>query len=192
MSFLLPGTGFGGSCFPKDVKALVSYGSQIGQPLRILEAVIETNNMQPGLTVALVREAVGNLTGKCIAILGLAFKPGTDDIRESPAIPVIRALLKEGARVIAHDPIAIKSMKEELLNVDLVYCDNLKETIKNADAIVLITSWPEYRGIYDQIKSRPVPVIDGRRFLDKGKFMHYSGIGLGKPQMGVGAEGGQP
>jgi UDPglucose 6-dehydrogenase len=179
MSFLFPGTGFGGSCFPKDVNALVSYGAEFGQPMRILDAVMETNNKQPEVTVSLVRDELGGLTGKRIAILGLAFKPGTDDVRGSPAIPVIKALLNEGASVVAHDPIAISSMKEVLLNFVVDYSDDLTEVIRNIDAIVLITSWAEYSGVYDQIKSRQIPVIDGRRFLDKERFLRYRGIGLG-------------
>lgn len=183
MSFLLPGTGFGGSCFPKDVKALVSFGSKIGQPLPILEAVVETNQRQPDVTVGLVRSELGTLRDKRIAVLGLAFKPGTDDVRESPAIGVIAALLREGASVVAHDPIAIESMKRAHPNSAVLYCETLDDTLDDVDAIVLVTSWPEYERIHDLVKSRSVPVIDGRRFLDKTLFAHYSGIGLGKAQV---------
>jgi UDPglucose 6-dehydrogenase/GDP-mannose 6-dehydrogenase len=180
MAFLFPGTGFGGSCFPKDVKALVSFGFKSGQPLNILDAVLETNRMQPHMTLGLIREELGILKNKRIAVLGLAFKAGTDDVRESPAIPIIEALLKEDAYVYAHDPIAIHSMKTAFPNFKIDYCDNLDETIKDVDAIVLVTSWPDYQMIHDQLKTKSVPVIDGRRFLDKTKFECYRGIGLNK------------
>lgn len=183
MSFLLPGTGFGGSCFPKDVKALVSFGAQAGQQLHILEAVVDINRRQPDVTVGLVREELGTLNGKRVAVLGLAFKPGTDDVRESPAISVIKLLLKEGASVVAHDPIAIESMKALCPELVVDYCNNLGDTMKNVDAIVLVTAWPEYRRICDRPESKFIPVIDGRRFLDKTQFARYRGIGLNKLQV---------
>jgi UDPglucose 6-dehydrogenase len=186
MSFLLPGTGFGGSCFPKDVKALVSFGTQVGQPLHILQAVVETNRSQPGVTVGLVREELGTLKGKRVAVLGLAFKPGTDDVRESPAISIIMQLLEEGAFVVGHDPIAIESMKAGYPELVVNYCDNLDDTIKNVDAIVLVTSWPEFQRISDLLESKSIPIIDGRRFLDKTQFARYSGIGLNKSQVTMG------
>lgn len=183
MSFLLPGTGFGGSCFPKDVKALVSFGSRIGQPLPILGAVLETNKMQPNVTVGLVRTELGTLRNKRIAVLGLAFKPDTDDVRESPAINIIATLLQEGASVVAHDPIAIESMKRALPGSAVRYCETLDDALSDVDAIVLVTSWPEYKHIHDIVKSNSIPVIDGRRFLDKKQIARYSGIGLSKAQV---------
>jgi UDPglucose 6-dehydrogenase len=183
MSFLHPGTGFGGSCFPKDVKALSSFGANIGHPLRILEAVIETNRLQPNVTIELIRDELRSLKGKHVAVLGLAFKPGTDDVRETPAFSVIKLLLNENAYVVAHDPIAVESMKATYPELEVNrYCSDLQEAINEADAVVLLTSWPEYLLIYDQLKSKSIPVIDGRRFLDKGDYKHYSGIGLNRKQ----------
>ena len=178
MSFLYPGTGFGGSCFPKDVKALVSFGSSNGQSLNILEAVLDTNRMQPDITVNLIRKKLGTLNEKRIAVLGLAFKAGTDDVRESPAIHIINALLKDNAFVVAHDPIAISSMKAAFPALCINYCDRLDEAIKDSDAIVLVTSWPEYKTINVKIGDKSIPIIDGRRYLDKTKFENYEGIGL--------------
>jgi UDPglucose 6-dehydrogenase len=181
MSFLYPGTGFGGSCFPKDVKALSSFGAKIGHPLRILEAVIETNRLQPSITIELIRDELRSLKGKRIAVLGLAFKPGTDDVRETPAITVIKLLLDENAYVVAHDPIAVESMKATYPEIEVNhYCSNLQEAIIDIDAVVLLTSWPEYQLIYDQLKSKSIPVIDGRRFFEKGTYKHYRGIGLNR------------
>ena len=179
MSFLYPGTGFGGSCFPKDLKSLIAYGKKIEQPMHILEAVLEINNNQPLRTIDKARKAIGNLSGKKIAVLGLSFKPGTDDIRESPAIPIIKTLINDGAMVLAHDPIAIKNMKVILSDKSLTYVSDLKSAINNIDAIILVTSWPEYQNLSMYLKSNKIPIVDGRRFLDKNKYDKYSGIGLG-------------
>jgi UDPglucose 6-dehydrogenase len=183
MSFLFPGTGFGGSCFPKDVKALASFGANIGHPLRILDAVLETNRLQPSVTIELIRDELGELKGKRIAVLGLAFKPGTDDVRETPASVVIKALVSEQAYVVAHDPIAVPSMKYAFPEIGVSrYCTNLQDAITDVDAVVLITAWPEYLPIYEQLRSKSIPVIDGRRFFEKGNYEHYRGIGLNKLQ----------
>ena len=180
LSFLFPGTGFGGSCFPKDVKALVSFGEQLGQPMRILKAVVETNSLQPAVTVDLCRSALGSVRGKRVAVLGLAFKPGTADVRESPAVPIIRALVQEGASVVAHDPLAIDNMKPVVADIPVEFDSDLQEVIRGADAIVLVTAWPAYRNIDEMIPARSTPVIDGRRLLDRRRFEQYRGIGLGQ------------
>lgn len=178
LSFLLPGTGFGGSCFPKDVNALIAFGEALGSPMRVLRAVMDTNAGQPDVTVDLCRAELGGLGGKRIAVLGLAFKPGTDDVRESPAARIIRALAEEGARVVAHDPLAIENMKAALAGVPAEYTGSLSDAVRGADAIVLLTSWPEYRDLVALVGADDVPVIDGRRFLDPASFARYRGIGL--------------
>ena len=177
MSFLSPGTGFGGSCFPKDVKALISYGQDLGQPMRLLDAVVDINKRQPGMTLNLLREELGALKGRRIAVLGLAFKPGTDDVRESPAEPIIRGLLAEGASVAAHDPAAIESMRPVLAGAAVDFCNDVDSVIRNADAIVLVTSWPEYASLAAKLGHADIPVIDGRRFLKPEAFKRYRGIG---------------
>ena len=178
MSFLYPGTGFGGSCFPKDVKALISFSEKSGAAMPVLRSVIDTNGKQPSVTVELVKEELGVLMNKRIAILGLAFKPGTDDVRESPALQVIEELIQNGADIIAHDPIAIENMEKVLKHPKLDYCHNLSETINAADAIVLVTSWPDYKNLHSLLNGHKTPVIDGRRSLDKINFKTYRGIGL--------------
>jgi UDPglucose 6-dehydrogenase len=178
LSFLSPGTGFGGSCFPKDVKALISFGTGLNQPMRILEAVVATNRSQPEETLKLVREEVGALRGRRIAVLGLAFKPGTDDVRESPAEPIIRQLIKEGAEVVAHDPAALHAMQAVLSGVPVDYRESARDAVRGADAVVLVTSWPEYAELANWLGGADVPVIDGRRFLKPGAFKRYRGIGL--------------
>ena len=181
LSFLYPGVGFGGSCFPKDVKALVSYGSSLNRPMKILEAVLETNRLQPSVTVDLIRQALGTLEGKRIAILGLAFKPGTDDVRETPALSIIELLLAQRAIVVAHDPIAIDSMRSNHPNLKIDYFSSAEEAVANVDAVVFTTKWPEYSAVYDELKTKTIPIIDGRRFLDKKDCPLYRGVGLGAP-----------
>jgi len=177
MSFLLPGTGFGGSCFPKDVKALIAFGGQLGHSMPILSAVIDTNRRQPEVTLDLVRGELGSLAGRRVAVLGLAFKPGTDDVRETPAEPIIRALAAEGATVVAHDPVATDAMKAVLDGVAVDYAPDLRSAIARADAIILVTSWPEYAELGALLDARDVPVIDGRRFLNPAGFKRYRAIG---------------
>lgn len=178
LSFLFPGTGFGGSCFPKDVKALASYGKSLNWPMKILQAVLETNQLQPAVTVDLITQTLGNLEGKRVSVLGLAFKPGTDDVRETPALAIIQLLLKKRATVVAHDPIAIDSMKSNFPCLQVEYRSDVKDAVADADAVVFATRWPEYLMIYKNLKSRSVPVIDGRRFLEKNEYKHYRGVGL--------------
>lgn len=178
MSFLYPGTGFGGSCFPKDVRALIAFGNQRQQPMPLLSAVMDTNARQPDVTVRLCRDQLGGVEGRRIAVLGLAFKPGTDDVRESPAGPIIRALVGEGAKVTAHDPLATENMRAVLSDVAVNFAATLADAVKDADAVVLVTSWPEYGDLHTVLGDRDVVVVDGRRFLDRGKFRQYRGIGL--------------
>jgi UDPglucose 6-dehydrogenase/GDP-mannose 6-dehydrogenase len=177
MSFLFPGTGFGGSCFPKDVKALVSYGRQLDQSMRILDAVVATNRLQPAVTLGLLRDELGRLEGRRIAVLGLAFKPGTDDVRESPAEPIVRALVASGAEVFAHDPLAIDTMRRVLGDLPVRYVADPASAVRAADAVVLVTSWPEYASLDTLLAGCDVLVVDGRRFLDPAKFRRYRGIG---------------
>jgi UDPglucose 6-dehydrogenase len=180
ISFLYPGTGFGGSCFPKDVKAITSYGLALEQPMDLLQATLKVNIAQPDITINLIRHKLGILKNKRITILGLAFKPGTDDVRETPAFAIIKSLLKQKAVIAAHDPIAINSMKLNYPNINIEYFNDAEDALKNTDAIVLVTSWPEYKLLLDKIKFKDIPIIDGRRFLDKKKYSNYSGIGLAK------------
>ena len=177
LAFLSPGTGFGGSCFPKDVKALISYGRSRSESMRVLEAVVATNREQPHRTLALVRQELGTVEGKQVAVLGLAFKPGTDDVRESPAEPIIRALVAEGANVKAHDPAASEAMASVLRELPVEYCPTVLQAISGADAIVLVTSWPEYASLSGLLAGADTAVIDGRRFLRPSDFKRYRAIG---------------
>ena len=180
IEYLKAGCGFGGSCFPKDVKALIAHGKQVGKPMKLLEAVIEVNQNQPHEIVALIKKYFPDLRKIHIAVLGLAFKPGTDDMRESPAIPIVKDLCRQGAVVKAYDPVAGDAAQEVLGNKNITYCQNLRETLNAIDIAVLLTGWEEFEQIpelFAGLKPQPL-LIDGRRMLDKNCFSRYDGIGL--------------
>lgn len=179
-TYLEAGCGFGGSCFPKDVKALIVHGQDRGQPMQLLESVIAINDRQPQQVLDILERRLGRLGERQIAILGLAFKPGTDDMRESPAIPVVRELQKQGAQLKAFDPIAKHEAMHLFGTQNIRYTDALDETLRDVDAVVLLTRWPEFKQVPQllaAIGQSPL-VVDGRRMLDKSSFEHYAGIGL--------------
>jgi UDPglucose 6-dehydrogenase/GDP-mannose 6-dehydrogenase len=167
LSFLKSGCGFGGSCFPKDLAALAAFGAAQGVPMPITTGVLEVNKAQP---VRLV-DLLGNVNGKRVAVLGLAFKPGTDDVRESPAFAVIAALRERGATVIAYDPVAHVDGIEQASTLDCALAD--------ADAVVLVTSWPEFAVVPMLLRGRDIPVADGRRMWAAEDFADYRALGLG-------------
>jgi len=179
-TYLGAGCGFGGSCFPKDVKALISYADQRGYEMRLLKSVMTINAEQPQQILSLLRKYFSSLEGKRIAVLGLAFKPDTDDMRESPAIPIVNALLKEKAIIQAYDPIAIGTAKKIFKNDTIRYQDNFSCAIKGSDAVIVLTSWNEFKTVPQALSTiKPAPLlIDGRRFLNKSKIARYAGIGL--------------
>lgn len=180
IEYLKAGCGFGGSCFPKDVKALIAHGKQVGRPMKLLEAVIDVNQKQPREIVSLIKKHFPDLKTIRIAVLGLAFKPGTDDMRESPAIPIIKDLSEEGANIKAYDPVALDAAEKVLGNKNITYCRKLNQTLKDVDVVVLLTGWEEFKQIPEMFSSlKPQPLlIDGRRMLDKNRFSRYDGIGL--------------
>jgi len=143
--FLHPGPGFGGSCFPKDTKALASVARQFDLDSLIVDAVIEVNQRQRKEMLKKIGNLVGNLEGKTIAVLGLAFKPETDDMREAPSVDIIRNLVANGARIKAYDPVA----KEEAMRIlpDLTYADDEYAAVTDADALVFITEWNQFRAL---------------------------------------------
>ncbi len=143
--FLHPGPGFGGSCFPKDTQALASVAREFGRNSMIVDAVIEVNRRQRQGMVPKIEKLVGDLQGKTIAILGLAFKPETNDMREAPAIDIIRGLLKRGAIVRAYDPVAMKEAAEVLPEV--TYSADEYEAVTNSDALVFVTEWNQFRAL---------------------------------------------
>jgi UDPglucose 6-dehydrogenase len=177
-AFLEAGCGYGGSCLPKDVAALVARGRQAGSPAQLLEAVVGINDRQPGQLGELLRRHLGTLRGRRVTVLGMAFKPETDDVRCSPAFPTLRLLTEAGAEVTVHDPV----VGPEVLHGmgDVAYVEDLADAVKHADAIVIITRWDDYLGLPELIgRLDPPPlVVDGRRMLVKTSVPRYAGIGL--------------
>jgi UDPglucose 6-dehydrogenase len=167
--FLFPGIGYGGSCFPKDVKALVRSAAETGYPFRILNAVMDVNEEQKLYLLPRLKEYFrSNLSGKHFALWGLAFKPNTDDIREAPALFIIDALLKEGATVTAFDPEATKNVKTELGD-KINYAESQYDALKNADALIIATEWNEFRTpdfpkMAATLKNKAI--FDGRNLFD--------------------------
>lgn len=170
-SFLFPGPGYGGSCFPKDVKALVRAASEIDLPLEVLGAVDRVNERQKSRLGEKLREALGGggkLKGARIAIWGLSFKPRTDDMREAPSLTLIEELLKAGAEVCAHDPAAMDEAKR-IIGKKIEYADTNYDALNGADALVVVTDWNEYRHPdFTRVRAalkRPI-IIDGRNLYD--------------------------
>lgn len=182
--FLFPGCGYGGSCFPKDVKALIATGKKHGYDMRVVEAVEAVNESQKNILFEKFKAHFnGDIKGKKIALWGLSFKPGTDDMREAPALVLIDSLINAGCTVIAYDPIAMDEVKRRLGDI-ITYADNLYDSTIGADAIFHVTEWKEFRiPNWDKIKSlvnNPL-VIDGRNVFDReelnNKGFQYLNIG---------------
>ncbi|MBK6306175.1 MAG: UDP-glucose/GDP-mannose dehydrogenase family protein [Gemmatimonadetes bacterium] len=183
-SFLFPGPGYGGSCFPKDVKALLRTATEYGMPLRVLDAVEEANDRQKELLFEKLQVAVGgDLRGLHVAVWGLAFKANTDDMRESPSLVLIERLLESGATVTAHDPAAMHEAQRRL-GERVTFAESNYEALKDADALVVVTDWNEYRHPdFNRMKAslrRPI-VIDGRNLYEPTKMralgFTYSSVG---------------
>ncbi len=184
-SFLFPGVGYGGSCFPKDVRALASVAAEHGVAARILRTVDETNNQQKHVLFRKLSEHFeGDLKGRTIAIWGLSFKPRTDDIREAPALVLISSLLEAGAKVKVHDPVAQENV-QELLGDAVEYSVHHYDACDGADALAIVTEWNEFRNPdfdYIRLKMKSPVIFDGRNLYDRQKMAKrgflYSGIGL--------------
>jgi len=184
--FLRAGLGWGGSCFPKDLKAIAAYGKKVNVETSLVDAAITLNESQPFKAVEMAEKLLGPLNGKRIAILGLAFKPDTDDLREAVSIPLIRELWTRGADVIAYDPAAMPNAKS-------ILCDEIKfaktptDCISNADCCIIVTEWDEFKKMPPQLflqKMKQPVIVDGRRMFDPLAFtktgVTFSAIGLGE------------
>ena len=179
-TYLEAGCGFGGSCFPKDVKALVSFGKKVGRSMQLLNAVIRVNEEQPKQILSILKKHFSSLKRVRIAILGLAFKPGTDDMRESPAIPIIKELLSRKAKITAFDPVVKNSVQNNFGSDNIMYCNSLDKAIQDVEVIILLSRCEDFRAIPEMLSNhKPQPLfIDGRRMLDKGNIKKYEGIGM--------------
>jgi UDPglucose 6-dehydrogenase len=176
-SFIEPGCGFGGSCLPKDVTALIGLGREKGLTMNLLQSALDVNRGQPEEIMRLISRHFTSLVDVPVAVLGIAFKPDTDDVRESPAFPIIRRLKAEGAHLTAYDPVARPDGHEDLVGVNLV--GSLPEAVADAKILILVTRWAEFSqlaGLLNELRQRPL-VVDGRRVLDPGSFAQYEGIG---------------
>jgi UDPglucose 6-dehydrogenase len=182
--FLDAGIGYGGSCFPKDVKALIACSKSLGYDPEILDAVENTNHNQPARAVDMCEGLIGPLEGKEIALLGLAFKPDTDDMREARVIPIVNDLLNLGAKTKAYDPVAIPLAKT-IFDDKIQYAASALDCLKNADCAIIITEWPEFKKLTpeDFIQNMKQPaLVDGRRIYNPKEFlakMKFAAIGLG-------------
>lgn len=183
--FLYAGTGYGGSCFPKDVKALVKTFEQNGVQASLLEAVEAVNNFQKSVLVRKAKSVMGDLNGKCFAIWGLAFKPDTDDMREAPSLVVIEELLRSGAKIKVYDPVAMDEARQILgHNVGLQFVNGRDAVLDDADALIIITEWKEFRApnfslLASKLKSKVI--FDGRNLYTpkqvKAHGLTYHSIG---------------
>jgi UDPglucose 6-dehydrogenase len=183
--FLSAGPGFGGSCFPKDTRAAAQIARDQGLKFRIIEAVLEVNEVTQKRMITKIEDALGDIAGKTLAVLGLSFKPNTDDIRESPALPIVQGLLDRGATVRAFDPEAMAACKP--LFPTLIYCDNAYETAEGADALVIITEWNQFRKLeldrLYQLLRQPL-VVDLRNLYDPEKMAAagFRYVSIGRPE----------
>ena len=182
--FLYAGIGYGGSCFPKDVQALMETGKEYGSTFSIIEAVDKVNDMQKLRPITFLKKHFKSLKGKMIAVWGLSFKPRTDDVRESPALSVIGALLKAGAKVQAFDPVAIESFKLMFPDQRVRYTKNAYDAVLKADALLVMTEWDEFRTMeYPELASRMKKrvIVDGRNIFERreaeAEGFTYFGIG---------------
>ena len=183
--FLHPGPGFGGSCFPKDTRAVAQLAREKGQHFRIIDAVLEANEATKQRMLDKIQGALGAVDGTTVAVLGLSFKPDTDDIRESPALPIVEGLSAGGATVRAYDPEAMPACRE--LYPDIVYCDDPYDAARDADALVILTEWNQFRALelkrLQKLLKQPL-VIDLRNIYQPAQMADagFRYISVGRPE----------
>jgi len=180
--FLHPGPGFGGSCFPKDLRALAAMGEERGVRMSLVREVIQANNAQKLLVIEKLKDLLNTLNRKTVAVLGLAFKAETDDVRESPAVSIVDGLLRAGCRINAHDPIAMDNFKKKF--PDITYCDHEYMALQEADALIICTEWNEYRNLdLNRVKQcmKGNLILDMRNLLNREQAKQtgfiYRGMG---------------
>ncbi|MDI6707984.1 MAG: UDP-glucose/GDP-mannose dehydrogenase family protein [Candidatus Thermoplasmatota archaeon] len=176
--FLNAGAGFGGSCFPKDLKAIFSAARAKNYDPKLLSSVLDINEAQPLRVTELAERALGNLKNKKILLLGLAFKPETDDVRETRALPIAKELLRKGAKIVAYDPMAMENFKKLIRNKNIVYAKSARAALRNVDACIIQTAWDEFKSLSaNDFKAMRKPVIiDGRRTFDSPEKLIKKGI----------------
>ena len=178
-SYLIPGCGFGGSCFPKDVKAILNYAQSLNTKTPLIESILEINEERPNKIISLVESILGTLKERKISILGLTFKPNTDDMRSSPSFDIIKLLNNKNASVFVYDPIISKINQETLNEYNFTLTKSLEECLDKSECAILLTSWQEFLSIDGELLKKNMKnpkIIDGRNFLLKQKFekdMYY-------------------
>jgi UDPglucose 6-dehydrogenase len=179
--FLNAGLGWGGSCFGKDTAALVATARDYKLEMPIIESARQVNYSQRTLIVDRLQEKLKILKGKKVCLLGFSFKPNTDDLRDAPSIDISKVLIRRGALVRAHDPVALENARRQYKDLGVVFCDTEAEALKGAEAIILVTEWPQYRDL-DWSAVPAVPIVDGRNFLDREALeqLGFSVIGIGR------------
>jgi UDPglucose 6-dehydrogenase len=198
LSFLNAGIGWGGSCFGKDIQSLLHIAGEYGAQTRLLEATLGVNKQQRMLVIQKLQEKLYILKGRTIGILGLAFKPNTDDLRDSPSLQIVEKLLQMGARVRAYDPVAMQVCREQHPDLKLIYCADAMSVAAKADAIVLVTEWPEFKNLdlAEMARKMAHPVmVDGRNLFDpetaRQAGFDYAGIGRSARQLENGTAAGK-
>jgi UDPglucose 6-dehydrogenase len=184
LNFLNAGIGWGGSCFGKDIQSLQHIAGEYGAQTRLLEATLAINKQQRMLVIQKLQERLYILKGRTVGILGLAFKPNTDDMRDAPSLQIIEKLIQMGARVKAFDPVAMKACREQYPNLKITYCADAMGVVNKSDALVLVTDWPEFKRLNLQEMAgrmaHPV-LIDGRNLFNpdaaRNAGFDYAGIG---------------
>ena len=179
--FLNAGLGWGGSCFGKDTAALVAIARDYKLDMPIISAAREINYSQRELAVDLLQEKLKILKGKRVTLLGFSFKPNTDDLRDAPSINISQKLVQRGALVRGHDPVALANARKQYADLGVTFCDDVRDALKGAEAIILVTEWPQYLELnWEEIP--PVPVVDGRNYLDRERLeaLGFVVIGMGR------------
>jgi UDPglucose 6-dehydrogenase len=185
--FLNPGLGWGGSCFGKDIQSLLHTAREYGYQSRLLEAALEVNRAQRQLVIQKLQEKLFILKGRTIALLGLAFKPETDDLRDAPSLQIAERLVQMGARVKVYDPIAMPACRETHPALRIQYCESEEDAAQDADALVLVTEWKQFAGLdlraLAQRMARAI-LVDGRNLFDPeaARQAGFDYCGIGRPQ----------
>jgi UDPglucose 6-dehydrogenase/GDP-mannose 6-dehydrogenase len=180
LNYLIPGCGFGGSCFPKDLQAIKYQGVKLGLDMKILDSVLNVNKNQPTKVLKIFEKQFGSLNKKSVIILGLAFKTNTDDVRESPSIKIAKALLKKNINLYAHDPKAMNNFKKAvgITSSKIHYVENWKRTLKNIDIVLLLTPWKQYYEL-ENLKLDNQVIFDARMSLNRKKFQNFKYFTIG-------------
>ena len=181
IKYLVPGCGFGGSCFSKDLKALRSQGDELGLDMRMINAILETNDAQPHQVINILKNEIGTLKGKHILLLGLAFKPGTDDVRESPALKIAMDVINSEALLYAHDPVAIKNFKKALKDKSdqIKFVENWVSTLDSVEIVIIVSPWDEYLKLIN-IDIRDKIIFDARGSFEPSNLNASCYLSIGR------------